>query len=60
MWQEFWHKFERSRRQGISSWAWPLSVLIVGLGMYVIIRVLIWLSQFTIPSGLASLIQMRT
>ncbi|TQN50921.1 hypothetical protein DLNHIDIE_00782 [Acidithiobacillus thiooxidans ATCC 19377] len=54
MWQEWkWvQKYETSLRQGVSGWAWPFSVLIAGLELDIVIHVLIWLSQLTLPPGL--------
>lgn len=51
MWQRLKDRYEASLMQGISGWAWPISVLVAGLEMDAVIRVLIWLSQFTLPHG---------
>lgn len=51
--QAFWQKFGDSLRQGVFGWAWPLSVLVAGLELDIVIRVLIWLSHFTLPPGLS-------
>lgn len=52
MWRNIILVFEKSLRDGIRGWAWPMVILIAGIELELVAHLIAWISQLSLSPGI--------
>ncbi len=52
MWRNIILVFEKSLRDGIRGWAWPMVILVAGIELELVAHLIAWISQLSLPPGI--------